>query len=60
MTGTPLSVENRIQFSMQFERLPNFDLMANIPEIIFPFFWIEESLHLPEKITNMMRYGLYL
>jgi hypothetical protein len=60
LTGSPVSVKNRIQFSMQIEQIPDFDLMANMQPMLLPFFWIEESLDLDKSVTNIMRYGLYL
>ncbi|KAG5684952.1 hypothetical protein PVAND_014159 [Polypedilum vanderplanki] len=60
ITGTPVSVKNRIMFSMQIEKVEEFDLMKNMEPVILPFFWIEESLDLDKKLTNVMRFGLYL
>ncbi|KAL7029807.1 hypothetical protein ACKWTF_006372 [Chironomus riparius] len=59
-SGSPVSVKNRIQFALQIEKIEDFDLMANMEPAIVPIFWIEESLDLPAKITNVMRYGIYL
>lgn len=44
---------------MDVEPIEEFDLMANMKKSIIPVFWIEESLNLDKKITNVMRYGLY-
>lgn len=59
ITGTPISVANRMQFSMQVEPIEEFDLMAKMKPALIPIFWVEETLDLDEKITNLMKYGLY-
>jgi hypothetical protein len=56
----PIRVRNRIQFNFQVEKIPNFDWMENMKEILIPTFWIEESLDLDQKIINTLRYGLHL
>jgi CD36 family len=53
-------VNNRIQFSLQVEPIEDFDMMEKMQPIAIPTFWIEESIHLDESVTNMMRYGLYM
>jgi hypothetical protein len=59
ITGSPVNVANRIQFSMDVEPIEDFDLMASMKRSIVPIFWIEETLSLDKKLTNTMRYGLY-
>jgi hypothetical protein len=34
--------------------------MSNLPKVVFPVYWVSEELDLSPKLTNKIRYGLYL
>ncbi len=35
-------------------------MMSNLPKVVFPVYWVSEELDLSPKLTNKIRYGLYL
>lgn len=43
MTGTPLSAAKRLQFSLEVKKLPQIKIMENMPDVIWPLFWVEEG-----------------
>lgn len=44
MTGTPLSAAKRLQFSLEVKKLEKIELMQNMPDVIWPLFWVEEGM----------------
>lgn len=46
MTGSPLAAARRLQFSLEVKPIPQVEWMKNMPEVMFPLFWIEEGVQL--------------
>lgn len=60
LTGTPLSAAKRLQFALEVKPIPEVEIMKNMPEVVFPLFWVEEGAHLGKDFTNPIRYTLFL
>lgn len=60
MTGSPLSAAKRLQFNLDVKTIPSVELMKNMPNVIFPIFWIEESVEIPKDILNQLKYSIFL
>lgn len=60
ITGTPLSAAKRLQFALEVKPIPEVAMMKDMPEVIFPLFWVEEGAHLGKDFTNPIRYTLFL
>lgn len=56
LSGTVLSVHNRLQFSLKVNPVQHVQLLSQLRALTMPLFWIEESLHLDETITRVL-YG---
>jgi scavenger receptor class B, member 1 len=52
ITSTPISAAKRLQFSMEVEPVPQFPLMAKMPQVLIPLMWVEESAHLNKTFTK--------
>lgn len=48
MTGSPLAAAKRLQFNLEVKPIPDVDIMATMPDLLFPLFWVEEG-----KINNL-------
>ncbi|CAG9861578.1 unnamed protein product [Phyllotreta striolata] len=55
MTGSPLQVRKRLQFSMALESTQKVDLFKNVTNTIIPLFWVEESLDLNRTFTKPLK-----
>lgn len=60
MTGTPLRAGKRMQFNMDLKPIESVPLMQTMPEMIFPIFWVEESVDMGKEIVNQLKYSLFL
>lgn len=60
MTGSPLSAAKRLQFNLEVKPIPQVELMKNMPDILFPLFWIEEGVNLGREFTDKMKNSLFL
>lgn len=60
MTGAPLKAAKRMQFNLEMKPIPEFDLMKDMPEVIFPLFWVEETVAVGPDVYNQLKYGLFL
>lgn len=60
MTGTPLRAAKRMQFNMEVKPIPSVELMKTMPEMLFPIFWVEESIDMGKEIVNQLKYTLFL
>lgn len=52
ITSSPLSAAKRLQFNIEVEPVPTFELMAKLPRVIIPLMWVEESCHLNKTYTK--------
>lgn len=55
MTGTPVSASKRLQFNMDVVPIPKVEMMKNLRKMVFPTFWVEESVNLPPAFTDPMK-----
>lgn len=55
LTGTPLSAAKRMQFNLEVKPIPEIEMMKNLPEVILPFFWVEESIVLDKEMLKPLR-----
>lgn len=60
ITSTPLSAAKRLQFALDVEPVPKYNLLSQLPNVIVPMMWVEESANLSTSYTNVFRYGLYM
>lgn len=60
ITGSPLSAAKRLQFAMDIVPIPEIDCMKNLPEVLMPMFWVEESAHLNKTYINVLKYQFFL
>lgn len=55
MSSSPLSAAKRLQFALDVEPVETFDLMENLPTVVLPMMWVEESAHLNETYTSVFK-----
>lgn len=60
MTGSPLSAAKRLQFNLEVKPIEQVELMKNMPDVLFPLFWIEEGVNLGREFTDKMKNSLFL
>lgn len=60
LTGTALSAAKRFQFNLDVTPLPQVEIMKNMPTLVFPMFWIEESVRLDKDMTDHMKNSMFL
>lgn len=60
MTGSPLSAAKRLQFNLEVKPIPEVEIMKNMPDVMFPLFWVEESVHLGRDFTDKIKNSLFL
>lgn len=59
ITGSPLSASKRLQFSIDMVPIPEIDCMKSVPSTLMPMFWMEESVHLNETYTKVLKNQLF-
>lgn len=55
LTGSPVSARNRLMFSLEMEPVKAVEVMANVPKVTIPLFWIQEGIDLNETMTKPLR-----
>ncbi|XP_055299621.1 sensory neuron membrane protein 1-like [Sitodiplosis mosellana] len=60
MTGSPLKAAKRLQFSLEVKSIPQVEMVKNVPDVIFPLFWVEEGVSLGREFTDKMKNSLFL
>lgn len=51
-----MSAAKRMQFNLEMKSIPDIEMMENMPEVMFPLFWVEESVYLKKDITNQLKF----
>ncbi|XP_030388379.1 sensory neuron membrane protein 1-like [Scaptodrosophila lebanonensis] len=59
LSGTVLSVYNRLQFSLNVEPVSAIPVMSKLRNLTMPLFWIEESMQLNKDFTNTLQKQLF-
>lgn len=54
-TGSVLSGAKRLQFNLDVKPVMNISHMANLREMYYPMFWVEESVALNETYVNQIK-----
>lgn len=60
MTGTPLSAAKRLQFNLEIVPVDGVPIMKDLQPMLYPLFWVEESVHLNRTWTAMLKNQLFL
>lgn len=59
-TGTLLSGARRLQFNLDIVPIEEIEYMAELQEMYYPMFWVEESLALNETYVNPIEHTVKL
>lgn len=54
ITGTLFSAARRLQFNLEIVPIEEISYMANLREMYYPLFWVEESIALNETYVNQV------
>ncbi|XP_054015227.1 sensory neuron membrane protein 1-like [Hylaeus anthracinus] len=54
LTATPLSAYRRLQFNMFLGPVAKFRIMKNFPECLYPIFWLEEGIVIPDEFVSKL------
>lgn len=57
-TAKPVYARNRAQTNFDVEPIPDYEPYANFPKVIFPIFWLEESVTLNATYLALIKDGL--
>lgn len=53
--GVPLDVAGRFQFNVYIEPSPNIALYENVPQMMFPIFWVEQRVKVTDDIISELK-----
>ncbi|XP_049819911.1 sensory neuron membrane protein 2 [Aethina tumida] len=53
-TGTPLQGAKRLQLNMVLKPDEKIDMAKNLPKVVYPMLWVEESMKLPPKYVDKL------
>lgn len=56
----PLRGTGRVQVNFEIEAVKEIEIMSNLPKMIFPFIWFEETAEIPNSFVNLLKYTLIL
>ncbi|CAH1119703.1 unnamed protein product [Phaedon cochleariae] len=59
LSGFPLSLAQRVQFNIFLRPIESLVIMENVSRALFPLIWIEETLLLDDKFTDMLKNNLH-
>ncbi|XP_055302266.1 sensory neuron membrane protein 1-like [Sitodiplosis mosellana] len=59
-SGVALRGAGRVQINFEVEPIKEIEIMANLPKMIFPWIWFEESAEVPDSLVNLLKYTLTL
>ncbi|KAL1489743.1 hypothetical protein ABEB36_013678 [Hypothenemus hampei] len=54
-TATPLLAMKRMQFNIQLQPTKKIDIFSDVPVVLFPIFWIEESVDLEGPLLKKIQ-----
>lgn len=60
MSGTPLSAAKRLQFNLEVVPIPEVPIMENLQPMLYPLFWVQESVDLDKQYVDMLKKQLFL
>lgn len=60
LTGTALSAAKRMQFNLEVKPIPQVEMMKNMPNVVLPLFWVEESIYLDKDMTDNLKNSMFL
>lgn len=60
LTGTALSAAKRMQFNLEVKPIPQVEMMKNMPNVVLPMFWIDESVYLDKDMTDNLKNSMFL
>lgn len=55
MTGTPLKAAKRLQFNLEVVPIEEVPYMADLREMYYPLFWIQESAALEKEYVKPVK-----
>lgn len=55
LTGTPIIAAKRLQFNLEVKPIPEIEMMKNLPQVILPFFWVEEGVVLDKELIKPLK-----
>lgn len=55
-----MSAAKRMQFSLEVEPIPQVEMMKNMPKVVLPLFWVEESVYLNKDMTDHLKNSMFL
>lgn len=56
----PLTGAGRFQLSFELAPVKEIRVMENMPNMLFPFIWIDEGADVPEYLINALKYTVVL
>lgn len=60
ISSAPLIGAGRIQINFELEPVKEIFVMANMPKMMFPIVWLEESAQVPDSLLNLIKYTIHL
>lgn len=55
VTGTPMNAAKRLQFNLEIVPIEEIPYMANVREMYYPLFWVEEGAALNKTYVNQVK-----
>lgn len=44
-----------MQFNLEMKSVPQIEIMKNMPNVLFPLFWVEEGVNLEKDMTDQLK-----
>lgn len=60
VTGTPLSAAKRLQFNLEIVPIEDVSYTAELREMYYPLFWVEEGANLDKTFVNQIKHTVIL
>lgn len=55
-----MKAAKRLQFNLEMVPVEEIAYMANLREMYYPMFWVEEQVALSKKMVNLVKYSAVL